>query len=176
TSGIKATVVDESGTIKAKSNRKYPMHGLDKNHRELDPLQVWNETKIAISEILNQIDSSEIDYLTTTSLGEAIIPINKYGKPLMRSILGSDIRGEEELIWLCKKIDPNELIQITGLNLSTIYSINKILYIRNHFPDVYKKTYKFAYAGAWRTVKPEYAAHLHRSMSHTQTGVSRTLL
>ncbi len=32
-----------------------------------------------------------------------------------------------------------------------------------------------AYAGAWRTVKPEYAAHLNRSMSHTQTGVSRTL-
>jgi len=33
-----------------------------------------------------------------------------------------------------------------------------------------------AYAGARRTVKPEYAAHLNRSMSHTKTGVSRTLL
>jgi hypothetical protein len=33
-----------------------------------------------------------------------------------------------------------------------------------------------AYAGAWRTDNPEYVAHLNRSMSHTQTGVSRTLL
>jgi len=32
-----------------------------------------------------------------------------------------------------------------------------------------------AYTGASRTVKPEHAAHLNRSMSHSKTGVRRTL-
>jgi xylulokinase len=143
TSGVKATVIDDNGNIRMMAARKYPLYGLENNYRELDSNQVWDSTKSAISEVIGQIGPSEIEYITVISLGEAIIPVDKLGQPLMRSIIGSDIRGGEELAWLCQRIEPSELTQITGLNLSTIYSINKILYIRNHFPEVYADTWKF---------------------------------
>ncbi len=143
TSGVKATVIDDSGTIHAISSKSYPLLGLEENHRELDPLQVWESVKTVIHDVLGKADSSDIDFITVASLGEAIIPINKSGLPIMRSIIGSDIRGRKELESVCQQIPPPELTRITGLNLSTIYSLNKILYIRRHLPRIYAETEKF---------------------------------
>jgi xylulokinase len=43
-------------------------------------------------------------------------------------------------------VAPDEIYQITGHRLSASYSINKILWVRDHQPDVYKSTYKFVHA------------------------------
>jgi xylulokinase len=45
-----------------------------------------------------------------------------------------------------ERVAPEEVYRITGHRLSVSYSLGKILWLRDHQPDVYRATYKFVHA------------------------------
>lgn len=142
TTGIKACLVDLEGNVLAKAYRKLRMYGLEANRRELDPHQIIDLAKEAMREAAGP-GAGEVQVITVSSLGEAIVPVDRAGRTLMNSIIGTDPRGAQELAWVQEQLPPEELTQITGLNLSSIYSLNKILHLKRHVPQVYKETWKF---------------------------------
>lgn len=143
TSGVKASVVDARGEVLASAYRRFRILGLERNYRELDPAAIAEGAKSAIREAAATSGRTEFDLILVSSLGEAIIPVDAQGRHLMNCIVGSDRRGAEELEWLCGLIPPARLVDITGLNLSVIYSLNKILYLRAHHPEIYSRVWKF---------------------------------
>jgi xylulokinase len=74
------------------------------------------------------------------------VPLDKEARPLRKAIIWADQRSVEQERWLGERVAPDEIYQITGHRLSASYSINKILWVRDHQPDVYKSTYKFVHA------------------------------
>lgn len=143
TSGIKSTIVDLMGSIKAHVYYPLTTYGMKEKKRELDPLEVGEKVLEAVEAVLNQAKTSDITLITIASLGEAIVPISADGRVLMNSIVGSDSRGGEELEWLIHQLDEKVLTDITGLNLSYIYSLNKILYIKRHYPEIHDQVWKY---------------------------------
>lgn len=143
TSGVKATVVDESGTIVRHAYRVLTAYGGREGKRELNPEEVKERTFEVIEEVIRNCRQVHISLVTISSLGEAVVPVGKDGKALANSIIGSDSRGAGELEWIKAHMDEKELTDITRLNLSYIYSLNKILHIRKHTPDVHQKTWKY---------------------------------
>lgn len=143
TTGIKACLVDLEGQVLKTAYRKLRMHGLEENKRELDPHEISAFVKEAVREVAAHPQAKQIAALTVTSLGEAIVPVDRSGKPLRNSIIGTDNRGARELEWVKAQIPPEELTRITGLNLSSIYSLNKILHLKTREPEVYDRTWKF---------------------------------
>ena len=83
--------------------------------------------------------SSYVKTITVSSLGEAIIPIDKLGNPLSPSITGTDVRGAEELERILSDVASEKLTDITGLNISTIYSANKICWLKKIIQKYMKK-------------------------------------
>ncbi len=153
TSGVKASAVDRDGGILASAYRCFHILGLENNYRELDPAAVADSAKSAIREAVAGSGQNRFDLILVSSLGEAVIPVDRRGRYLMNCIIGSDRRGAEDLDQLCSLISPARLAEITGLNLSVIYSLNKILYLRRLRPEVYGRTWKFLLAG-------DYLVHL----------------
>lgn len=143
TSGVKATVVDESGAIVKHAYRVLTAYGGREGKRELDPEEVKAYTFEVMEEVMQNCRQVHISLVTISSLGEAVVPVGKDGKVLAHSIIGSDPRGADELEWIKTHLDEKELTDITRLNLSYIYSLNKILHIRKHTPDVHQKTWKY---------------------------------
>lgn len=143
TSGVKASLVDRRGSIVASAHRKFRIRGLENNYRELDPAEIADGAKSAVREVAGAASGRGIDLILVSSLGEAIIPVDAAGQPLANCIIGSDRRGAEELEAIRALVPDSELTAITGLNLSVIYSLNKILHLRKHRPEVYDKTWKF---------------------------------
>lgn len=143
TTGVKTCIVDLDGNICSKAYNKFNMYGLNEGKRELNPQEIFDGVKQTIHGVIKNRFAQPIQLITISSLGEAIVPLDRNGKVLMNSILGTDRRGSKELQWVKNQFSDNEITRITGLNLSSIYSLNKILYIKNNRPEIYRNTWKF---------------------------------
>jgi xylulokinase len=141
TTGVKASAVSPDGRICAESYAKFHMLGLSEDKRELDPAEIWKGVQRTVAEAAAGF-AGQIELITISSLGEAIVPVDAKGEPLMNSIVGSDRRGAAQLKWMAKEVPPDEITDITGLNLSSIYSLNKILYLKQNAAEVYARTKK----------------------------------
>ena len=139
TSGTKAALINESGATIKFHQVNYDFYNIKNGYRELDAVNVWN----AVKTCLNMVGkSSYVKTITVSSLGEAIIPIDKLGNPLSPSITGTDVRGAEELERILSDVGSEKLTDITGLNISTIYSANKICWLKKNNPEIYEKAWK----------------------------------
>ncbi len=143
TSGIKTTIVNGVGDVLSYARRTLTLHGKQDKKRELDPVEVKEKLFQICAGVINDCKDKKIELITIAGLGEAVIPISSNGKPLAHSIVGGDSRGAEQLKQLCERLDSNKIVEITGLNLSYIYSLNKILYMKQYFPEVHKNAWKY---------------------------------
>ena len=139
TSGTKAALVDEKGKVHGLHQVSYSFSNTAGGYRELDAAEVWEAAKKCLSEAAR---GAQVDTISVSSLGEAIVAVDENCRPIAPGITGTDCRGEVELKELQEKIGKRALVDITGLNMSTIYSANKILWIKKHQKDIYEKAWK----------------------------------
>lgn len=139
TSGTKAALVDKAGNVLQSCQVNYDFSNTKDGHRELDGDMVWE----AVKTCLRQTGAEHmVKTITISALGEAIVPVDKAGRPLCHSILGTDIRGREELKRLTEAAGRERVLEITGQNLSAIYSVNKILWLKAHRKDIFDRAWK----------------------------------
>lgn len=139
TSGTKAALVDRNGKVLESCQVNYDFSNTKDGHRELDGDMVWE----AVKKCLRRTGAKHtVKTITVSALGEAIIPVDQTGKTLCHSILGTDIRGKEELKQLAELVGKERLTEITGQNLSAIYSVNKILWLKAHRKEIFAHAWK----------------------------------
>ncbi len=62
---------------------------------------------------------------------------------LAPSILNFDVRGQDYLGELTPAMAPVALYRINGNTLGNHYGLTKLMWIRDHRPEVYERTHKF---------------------------------
>ncbi len=150
TSVVKGAIFTEKGQPVALNRLEYQLNYPHPGWIEIDPDLVWDKVKKLISELVgsSNVKPAEIVSICPSVLGEAIVPINKKGKPLYNFIEGWDGRGnyyEEEISFLEEKIGRYKIYDISGVTLSSLASIHKILWLIKHKPEIYEKTFKFLF-------------------------------
>lgn len=143
TSGTKAVLFDATAGALARAHRSYPLHHPAPGFFELDPEEVWTAVASCLQQIGREHGSKPIRALAISVQGEAVIPIGKEGRPLARSPVSADTRGAPYLDHLGKQLDPLQISQITGQPLTSLSSLTKIMWWREHCPDLYEQTRKF---------------------------------
>jgi xylulokinase len=136
TSGVKAAVYDAAGQELAFYSKSFQLLTKEDGTKELNPNEVLGS---AIECLLYIGSKAAIETVTVLSLGEAIVFLDGNEECISNIVVGTDARGQDQLQWLMGKIEKEKLIKITGLNLSTIYSVNKILWFRDNQPQIYNK-------------------------------------
>jgi len=144
TTGCKASLFDESGKGISSAYREYPLICRKPAWAELDPSEVWKSIRDSIREALHKAGGGkELLSLSVSAQGEAFLPISREGKPLYNSIVTPDQRAQAETGFLEKKFGSKLLFEKTGMVLFPIYTLNKILWIRENEPNTFEKTAKF---------------------------------
>jgi len=148
TTGVKATVIDENGHIRSTWYHEYKLYHREPHLSELNPEEVWTAIKETIRCCIKRasIEPKEIKAISTAVLGEAFVPVDREGKPLYWSMTTFDARAVRQVEEWMELISPEEMFRITGQPLSPkipIYTLHKILWIRENKPEVYSRTWKF---------------------------------
>lgn len=141
TTGCKLTVFDENGKYLDKAYCDYPVKrgsgsSGDAAH-EADASAILEGVMTVMKEMGTKYP--DIAGIGVTSFGETFVMTDETGKPLYPAMLYTDPRGEEECLELEKKIGSRKIAAITGLKPHKMYSIAKIMWLKNHEPDIYKQ-------------------------------------
>lgn len=146
TTATKVALFDLKGTTIASMTKEYQLITPNVLEVELDIETLWESFKEGVKGVLSKsnVNPEHIEALGVSAQGETLVPIDKNGKPLRRAIVWLDSRAQEEAKILDKKFDNGKSYKITGqVKFVPTWPASKILWIKRHEPDVFKKAYKY---------------------------------
>lgn len=147
TTGCKCTLFDFEGNIKSFSYQEYFVENPKRGEYELNPQKVWEAVKAVIYQALHKYNpdpkNEKVSVIAISSFGEAAIPIDSKGNILYNSILYTDNRGYEQAKYLTSHFGAEKIMELTGMPVHSMYTINKLMWIKENLPDVYERTWKF---------------------------------
>ena len=146
TSSNKASLFSTEGELIKSHTVPYEVHFFHKNYAEQDPEEWWQAVCQATREIVKGIDPSEVLAVSFSSQMQACIVVDREGKALRPAMIWADHRAEKQAEYLEEKIGFDRMYEINGHRVSPSYSIEKLMWIKEHEPEIYGKTYKMLLA------------------------------
>ncbi|HOT92754.1 MAG TPA: xylulokinase [Anaerolineae bacterium] len=148
TTGNKATLYDAEGHLVGSAFYGYATEYAHPCWAEQDPEDWWQAVCASTHQLLKQTHVPRDDIACITFSGQmmAAVPLDRNARPLRTAIIWADQRSTEQVNWLLERLSFDEMYTITGHRLSESYSLLKMLWIRDHQPDIYHRAYKFVHA------------------------------
>lgn len=136
TTGCKLTVYNEKGNFVYNSYREYDVSRVNGEH-EIDAENIFS----AVCEVIRDVVSKYEDLraIGVTTLGESFVLLDKEDRALINSMLYTDPRGEAEAKHLTDLLGEETIIGIAGVKPHHMYSLPKLMWVKNNLPEVYKK-------------------------------------
>lgn len=142
TSGDKASLFSVEGKLIRSTTVSYPVNYLPGGGAEQNPQDWWKAVCTATREIIGEIDPRDILAVSFSGQMQCCLPVNREGRVLRPAMIWADQRAEEQAQQLRDRIDPDHAYRLLGHRLSPAYSIEKLMWIRDHEPEIYAETYK----------------------------------
>jgi len=115
---------------------------------ELDSHKVLSTCKEVISKAaLHVRDSDPVKAIGISSQGEAFTAIDKDGAYLCNAMVSFDARSQKQVKAFVRSFGAEALYRITGHSAHTLFSLFKILWIKENWPDVFGKMSKLMCMG-----------------------------
>ena len=156
TSGCKTALVDAQGQVLGWQFQPVDLHILPGHGAEQDPEDWWRGFLTTARRLIETsgVDPRRIHAVCCSTQGECTVPVDENGRALMRAQLWMDMRGEKYIqrrargpvsfsgydVWKLMR-----WIRLTGgaPALSGKDPAGHMLFIKEVFPEVYARTYKF---------------------------------
>ncbi|MBQ8857302.1 MAG: xylulokinase [Lachnospiraceae bacterium] len=145
TSGNKATLFSTDGVLIGSRTVAYPVYYDQPLWAEQDPEDWWCAVCSSTKELIEAYQVSPEDIKVVSFSGQMMgaLPVDRDGKPLMRSIIWADMRAGKQAEALREKIDDEKFYKITGHRNTASYGIQKAMWLKENRPEIYERTYKF---------------------------------
>lgn len=147
TTVTKAIVFNTEGKVLATASEEYKLLFPKPGWVEFDTTDQWNK----VFDVLRNVNSNPnvkrdpVAALAVSTFGEGLTPIDGKGNIIYNTIYSTDARSLKELDFVLSKYSARELFEITGFTPGFICPLNKILWIKNNHPEIYKKTKKILF-------------------------------
>jgi xylulokinase len=142
TTGCKASIVGETGFVLSSAYREYALAKSREGIEEIDPNLVWEKVVEVLRSLAQSGAKDPIHSVCVSSLGEAFVALDEAGNCLSNSFLYTDKRGKDELECFLGKIGPDRILSITGTAPHVMYSLSKLLWLKQHSPSIYSRLWK----------------------------------
>ena len=143
TTGCKALLFDEDGTLLAKAACEYAVDMPQPHWAEQDSEAVWLLAQQTIRQAIASAGVDEVAALALSVHGEAVTPVDAQGRALRPTILGMDTRTDPQNAWLRQQIGGERLFHLTGMPVHTINTLPKLLWIKQHEPEIWRGAAQF---------------------------------
>jgi xylulokinase len=143
TTGCKAAIFDEAGALLARAGREYGVDIPQPSWAEQDAEQVWRLALDSLREAVSRADVREVAAIGLSVQGEAVMPVDQEGRALRPAILGMDARTGAQNAWLCERFGARHLFERTGMPVHTINTLPKLLWLKEHEPNLWARAERF---------------------------------
>ena len=156
TTATKAVVWDRDGRAVCEGKRELDLFIPQPGWHEQDAEDWWRSTAGALRQAAGGVNASEIEAIGLTHQRESFACLDADGTPLRPAILWLDARAVKEV----EEGGSEQLHEITGKPPDTTPALYKLLWLREHEPDVLERTARVVdvhaflverLTGEWRT-------------------------
>ncbi len=140
TSGNKASLFDTDGRLVCSHTESYDVHFFHGNYAEQNPEDWWQAVISSTHKIMEGIAPEDVLALSFSAQMQCCLIVDKDGTPLRPAIIWADQRAEEEKELLEERIGFDRMYELTGHRVAASYSLEKLMWIKKHEPELYKKT------------------------------------
>ncbi|MGI9255232.1 MAG: FGGY-family carbohydrate kinase [Thermomicrobiales bacterium] len=119
---------------------------------EHDPDATWWGEFVGLTrQMLAQgIDGGAVGAVAVSGIGACLLPVDANGNALRNGILyGIDTRASEEIAWLNRHFGEEPMFDFGGMALTSQAIGPKILWLKNHEPDVYERAHMMLAASSF---------------------------
>ena len=138
TTGNKASLYSDAGDLLAATTVEYPTDFGPQGKAEQDAEQWWAAVTSATRALLEKSgeDAGSIECVSFSGQMMGAVLLDAAGRPLRPSIIWADTRAQTECDLLVERVGMERCYAITGHRLNPTYSLSKLMWVRNHEPDL----------------------------------------
>lgn len=148
TTGDKASLFTADGQVIASAFSGYDTAYPQPNWVEQNPEDWWQAFCLTTRQLLKESTRNPADIACLAFSGQMMgcVAVDIHAQPLRSAIIWADSRAQPEAQSLIEKVGMESVYRITGHRASASYSGAKILWVRNHQPEVFRRAHKFLHA------------------------------
>lgn len=141
TTATKALLIDDHGSVVDSAAMEYPFDTPRPQWSEQDPDLWWDGAVKSVRAVLSKSDVSaeEVTGVGLTGQMHGLVLLDDEGTVLRPAILWNDQRTAAECEEIIERVGRSELIRITGNDALTGFTAPKLLWVRNHEPDLFAR-------------------------------------
>src|SRR5262245_37478106 len=141
TTGVKALIIDDKGSVVGSATSDLALSTPYPLWSEQDPADWWQGAIKSITQVLQQTDLSgdEISAIGLTGQMHGLTLLDEEGEVLRPAILWNDQRTGPQCDEIRAKLGKSHLIELTGNDALTGFTAPKILWVREHEPEIYAR-------------------------------------
>jgi len=143
TSGARAMLVAEDGTVLGTASHTYPLHRGAHGAVEQDATHWWDAVVTTVRAVSALVDPARVRALGISAQGGAMVPVDAAFTPLAPAISWLDSRAEAAAALLRERFGTNGFYTRTGWNLGPRYNAAHILRTRLEDPQLFARTAAF---------------------------------
>ena len=139
TSSVKIVTVDPSGKLLAVASSPMSVDVQQPGWSEQKPEDWWDGTCSAIRQALSEIDSPEVLAVGLSGQMHSLVSLDDSLNVVRPAILWNDVRSSAEAAYVRKTVGNESLRRISGNPSLEGFTVTKLLWMRNHEPQLYEK-------------------------------------
>ena len=146
TTGTRAILVDpESGEVIAGATREYPLYTPRPQWAEQDPADWWQATCDAVQAAIAEADiqADDVQGIGLSGQMHGVVLLDDRDQVLRSSLIWCDQRSQAQCDWITERVGAERLIELTSNPALTGFSAPKLLWVREHQPELYAKARSF---------------------------------
>jgi xylulokinase len=141
TTAVKALLIDEGGRVRGVASSEHPLAAPKPLWSEQDPAHWWQGTINSVRQLwpTTGVVGEEVIAVGLTGQMHGLTLLDGAGEVLRPAILWNDQRTGAQCDEIRQRLGKKRLIEITGNDALTGFTAPKILWVREHEPDVLAK-------------------------------------
>ncbi|MFC4401828.1 xylulokinase [Gracilibacillus xinjiangensis] len=145
TSAVKLLLVNKSGEVVQEVSKDYPLIQEKTGYSEQNPEDWVKQTIAGLKQLLEEFsgDASEIDGLSFSGQMHGLVLLDENNQVLRNAILWNDTRTTAQCREIYEKVGKERFIKITKNLALEGFTLPKILWVKEHEPDLYAKISSF---------------------------------
>ena len=145
TSAVKILLVDRSGHVVSEVSKSYPLIQEKVGYSEQNPDDWVEQTVAGLKELVEEFQGKpeEIEGLSFSGQMHGLVLLDEDHKVLRNAILWNDTRTTEQCKRIYDVVGKEKLLQITKNPALEGFTLPKILWVKEHEPEVFEKVNAF---------------------------------
>jgi sugar (pentulose or hexulose) kinase len=150
TTSTKTVLFDDKLKVVASAKAEYPTLYPKQGWAEQDPREWWKALVSTTIDVLKQsaVNPEDIIGIGADSMSSMALPLDDQGRPLRNGLIWLDRRSQAESDWIRSTYGDLQ-IKINSNDSDPSNFAPKVLWMKNHEPDIYAKTNVFLHCNGY---------------------------